>query len=88
MSGVISARGTKLLEAAIAGLRDGRAMPDHEFIVEHDVTLDEAYSVAERLALGARMLLQANAEAAQGGLPGQVGMGRIVDAVTAEGVAP
>jgi hypothetical protein len=85
---VLTARGARLLESAIAGLKQGRAMPDHEFLVEHDVTLDEAYTLAERLALGARMLLQADAEAAEGGLVGTVGMDRIVRAVMHEGVGP
>lgn len=49
-------RRTGLLMAAATALdagEDALAMP---FLTEHEVTLDEAYSLAEQLAIGARLV--------------------------------
>lgn len=77
------ARSTDLLLAAAEWLDDGRAPLTHEFLVEHDVTIDEAYALAEHLAIGARMFMQVQDELRQGGLAATVGGTRLVDAILA-----
>lgn len=47
-----------LLRAAAADLRRGVRPLDHAFLVEHDVTLGEAYDLADWLAAGADTLVE------------------------------
>lgn len=75
---MLSDREKALVKAAIGELMEGRHVPSHEFLCDNDVTLDEAYTLAEHLALGATMLIQASDQTREGGLAGQVGMDRIV----------
>ena len=49
-------RRTELLEAAAAALDDGEDPFAGGFLSEHDVSLDEAYSLAQQLAIGARVV--------------------------------
>lgn len=49
-------RRTELLEAAAAALDKGEDPLHVSFLSEHEVTLDEAYSLAEQLAIGARLV--------------------------------
>jgi len=55
---MISERMTGLLKATAAGLRVGEPPLGHAFLVEHDVTLDEAYDLAEWLATSIGALLE------------------------------
>lgn len=55
---MLSQRITELVRAAARDLRAGIAPLGHEFLVEHDVTLDEAYSLAEWMAVGCDTLLE------------------------------
>ena len=55
---MISPRMKKLLQLAAAAMRVGISPLAGEFLSEHDVTLDEAYSLAEWLAAGADTLLE------------------------------
>ena len=57
---MLSQRMTELLRSAAADLRKGIAPLGHEFLVEHDVTLDEAYGLAEWMAVGCDTLLELN----------------------------
>jgi hypothetical protein len=49
-------RRTQLLMAAAAALDDGQDPLTLPFLSEHDVTADECYSLAEQLAIGARIV--------------------------------
>ena len=53
---IINARMRELLRATVAELRQGEQPLSHRFLVEHEVTLDEAYSLAEWLAIGCAVL--------------------------------
>jgi hypothetical protein len=57
-----SGRSTQLLEAAAAALDDGQIPLTDPFLSEHEVTLDEAYSLADKLALGARIVARGLAD--------------------------
>lgn len=49
-------RSSELLKAAAAALEDGRDPLHNSFLCEHEVTLDECYSLAEYLAIGGRLI--------------------------------
>lgn len=49
-------RRTELLTAAAAALDDGQNPLMPPFLDEHSVTLDECFSLAEQLAIGARLV--------------------------------
>ena len=49
-------RGRHLQEQAVIALRDGRSPLDHAFLVEHDVTLTEAYDLADAMATAIEFL--------------------------------
>jgi hypothetical protein len=49
-------RSTSLLKAAADALDDGQIPLMNPFLADHDVTLDECISLAEQLAMGARLL--------------------------------
>lgn len=49
-------RSTTLLRAAADALDDGRDPFDAAFLVLHEVTLDEVYSLGELMAVGARLV--------------------------------
>jgi hypothetical protein len=49
-------RRTELLMAAATALEAGEDALATPFLTEHQVTLDEAYSLAEQLAIGARVV--------------------------------
>lgn len=49
-------RSSELLKAAADALDDGRNPLANPFLSDHDVTLDECYSLAEWLAVGARLM--------------------------------
>jgi len=51
-------RSTDLLRKAAEALEDGRDPLANPFLSEHDVTLDECYSLAEQLAIGARLVAE------------------------------
>lgn len=55
---MIPERMVGLLQATAAGLRVGEPPLGHAFLVEHDVTLDEAYNLADWLAAGIGALLE------------------------------
>lgn len=46
----------KLLTAAADALADGRDPFEHSFLVEHEVTLDEVYTLSELIAVGTRLI--------------------------------
>ncbi len=76
---LLTERQRALLSAAAKALEDGRATPDNELLVEHEVSLDEAYVLARHLAVGARMLVHAAEETGdEMSLVRSVGMDRIV----------
>jgi hypothetical protein len=50
---------SSLLRAAADALDDGQIPLENPFLSEHDVTLDQAYSLAGQLAIGARMVAEA-----------------------------
>ncbi|CAA9365037.1 MAG: hypothetical protein AVDCRST_MAG68-5109 [uncultured Gemmatimonadetes bacterium] len=56
--GVISPRMTELLRLAAVSLRAGISPLDHGFLAEHEVTLDEAYVLADWMAAGVDALLE------------------------------
>lgn len=75
------ARLDDLLNLAAAAMEDGRD-PFHEaFLIEHEVTLDEVFSLSEMLAVGARLLVRLRAEMREGGLVGNVATARLADAL-------
>ncbi len=78
---MLTARQCELLTAAAQALRDGRAAPDEALLIEHGVTLDEAYNLSDHLALGAEMLLQAATDTTAGGLVRSVGIARVAEAL-------
>jgi hypothetical protein len=45
-----------LLRAAASALDDGRNPLANPFLSEHEVTLDQCFSLAEQLAIGARIV--------------------------------
>jgi hypothetical protein len=49
-------RRTELLMTAARALEDGRDPLAEPFLSDHEVTLDECYSLAEQLAVGARVV--------------------------------
>jgi hypothetical protein len=49
-------RSSELLKAAAEALDDGRDPLHLAFLSEHEVTLDECYSLAEWLAVGASLM--------------------------------
>lgn len=51
-------RMTELVRATAAGLRQGEPPLGHSFLVEHDVSLDEAYDLAEWMATAVEVVLQ------------------------------
>ena len=52
------ARMKVLAQAAVEALEDGRDPLEISFLTEHGVTLDEAYSLAETMALALRLLMK------------------------------
>lgn len=46
----------ELLELAAEALEDGRDPLTNPFLSDNDVTLDQCYSLAQQLALGARIM--------------------------------
>lgn len=74
-------RSDQLLSAAASALDDGVDPLAEGFLIEHDVTLTECYSLAESLALGARVLLSLKRDIASGGLAAQVAGMRLAEAV-------
>lgn len=52
-------RSTDLLRKAAKALDDGQDPLMNPFLSENDVPLDECFDLAERLALGARLVAQA-----------------------------
>lgn len=50
------ARRTELLNAAADALDDGQIPLVDPFLSEHEVTLDECFSLAQQLAIGARLV--------------------------------
>lgn len=52
----MGARPKHVADAAIAALEDGRDPLHIEFLAEHDLTFDEAHALAERMALGLRIV--------------------------------
>jgi hypothetical protein len=46
-----------IFKAAIKALEEGHDPLDVSFLVEHDVTLDQAFELSEQLASGGRLLL-------------------------------
>lgn len=73
-----------LLTLAAEALDKGDDPLHVSFLSEHEVTLDEAYDLAENLALGARMVLEAWSELRQGGLVGIEGATRLAAALLAK----
>jgi hypothetical protein len=59
---MIAARRTQLLEAAAAALDDGQIPLTEPFLSAHEVTLDECFSLAEQLAIGARVVAKGLAD--------------------------
>ena len=47
-----------LLRAAADALDDGRDPLTNPFLADNDVTLDQCYSLAEQLAIGARIVAE------------------------------
>jgi hypothetical protein len=58
----MTARMDQLLLDAATTLADGCSPLDRGFLVKHDVTLDEAYSLAECLALAVRVWVRTPVE--------------------------
>jgi hypothetical protein len=50
---------SELLRAAAEALDDGRDPLANPFLSEHEVTLDQCFSLAQQLAIGARMVARA-----------------------------
>jgi hypothetical protein len=50
---------SELLRAAAEALEDGRNPLVNPFLVEHEVTFDQCMSLAQQLAIGARMVARA-----------------------------
>jgi hypothetical protein len=74
-------RGQDLLLAAADALDDGQDPFATPFLSEHNVTLDECYTLGEQLASGARMMVKTMREIDSGGLASQVAAFRLVDAL-------
>lgn len=55
-------RRTRLLMAAAAALDDGQIPLMDPFLSDHEVTLDECFSLAEQLAIGARIVARGLAD--------------------------
>lgn len=72
-----------LLREAAKWLDEGRDPLHESFLIEHNVTLDEAYDLAEHLAIGARLYLHEVQQLGLGGLHAQIAGDRIVRAMTA-----
>ena len=47
-----------LAQAAVEALEDGRDPFERAFLTENEVTLDEAFSLAETMALALRLLMR------------------------------
>jgi hypothetical protein len=56
MSYATGGRRTRLLMEAARALEDGQIPLMNPFLSEHDVTADECFSLAEMLAIGARIV--------------------------------
>jgi hypothetical protein len=52
----MTTRRTQLLTAAAAALEDGQIPLMNPFLSEYEVTADECFSLAEQLAIGARVV--------------------------------
>lgn len=74
-------RSQRLLLAAAEWLDNACDPLSTAFLSEYDVTLDEAYTLAEQLAVGARMLVTTMGDLRQGGIGATVAAHRLVDAV-------
>ena len=85
VKGILTNRQCELVRAAMEDLKNGRHAPSHELLVEHDVTMDEALTLLENLALGAAMLLEVVRETGSSlALERDVGMDRFARAIMAD----
>lgn len=76
-------RSQRLLLAAAEWLDNACDPLSGAFLSEHDVTCDEAYTLSEQLAVGARMFASTMGDLRKGGIGAKVAAHRLVDAVLA-----
>ena len=77
-------RRNQILLAAAEWLDDGRQPFCDEFLIEHEVTLDECFALSSQLALGARMVVNTMQDALRGGVFAQsAGMSIAMAEITA-----
>lgn len=75
-------RTKQLLTAVAAALDDGMDPFEVDFLSEHNVTFDECHTLAEALAVGARLYVRLMDDLSAGGLAGTVAAHRLVEAMS------